>query len=202
MRKLLLLLLPTLLSATTIKYNYRATNTSMTVTALNSLANSTSQSTGIWGSALVDNATNLDVDEAVTVKITTASSSVSSTGTVVIYFYGCVGGTTTCTDGVSGSQGTQTLTNPTNLNKVQACNAVATSTAYTCGPYSVQGSFLGVMPTRWGVVVQNLTGAALSASGNSVLYDSIQLTNAGLWFKNQEEKFFRFLTSAFDTTVA
>ncbi len=176
-KALLLLALPALLGATTIKYNYRATGTTMTVTALNSLANSTSQTTGIWGSALVDNATNLDVDEAVTVKITTGASGVSSTGTVVIYVYACVGGTTTCTDGVSGSQGTQSLTNPTNLVKVGACNAVANATAYTCATFSVQGAFIGMMPARWGVVVQNLTGAALSASGNSVSYDSIQLTN-------------------------
>lgn len=172
-----LLLIPTFLLASTVKTSYRATNTTMTVTALNSLANSTSQSTGIWGSAYVDNTTNLDVDELVTVQVTTGSSGVSSTGSVVIYVYGCVGGTTTCTDGVSGSQGTQTLTNPTNLVKVQACNAVANSTAYTCGPFSVANQFGGVVPARWGLVVQNLSGAALSASGNSVAYDSIQLQN-------------------------
>lgn len=163
--------------ATTIKPTYRATNTSMTVTALNSLANSTSQSTGIWGSAFVDNTTNLDVDELVTVEITTGASSVSSTGTFVVYFYGCVGGTTSCTDAVTGSQGTQTLTNPTNLNKVSACNAVANATAYFCGPFSVANAFGGVVPARWGVVVQNLTGAAFAASGNAVLYDSLQMSN-------------------------
>jgi hypothetical protein len=163
--------------ATTIKPSYRATNTTMTITALNSLANSTSQSTGIWGSAFVDNTTNLDVDELVTVEITTGASGVTSTGSFVVYFYGCVGGTTTCTDGVTGSQGTQTLTNPTNLNKVSACNAVANATAYFCGPFSVANSFGGVVPARWGVVVQNLTGGAFAASTNVVTYDSVQMAN-------------------------
>jgi len=163
--------------ATTVKPSYRAVNTAMTITALNSLANSTSQSTGIWGSAFVDNTTNLDVDELVTVEITTGASSVSSTGSFIVYFYGCIGGTTTCTDGVSGSQGTQTLTNPTNLNKVSACNAVANATSYFCGPFSVANSFGGVVPARWGVVVQNLTGAAFAASTNAVTYDSLQMTN-------------------------
>lgn len=182
MRRIFLVLLGVLaltsaLVATTVKYSYRATATSMTVTALNSLANSTSQSTGIWGSAYVDNTMNLDLDEQVTIQITTGSSGVNSTGTFVVYAYGCVGGTTTCTDGVTGTQGTQTLTNPTNLNKLQACNAVATSTTYTCGPFSIANSFGGTLPARWGVVIQNLTGAALASSGNAVYYDSIQLTN-------------------------
>jgi hypothetical protein len=170
---LLTLALPS--SASTIKVSYRATNTAMTVTALSTLINSTSQTTGIWGSAFVDNTTNLDVDELVTVGITTASSGTSATGTYVVYFYGCVGGTTTCTDGVTGTQGTQSLTNPTNLNKVSACNAVANSTAYLCGPFSVANAFGGVVPARWGVVVQNLTGGTFTAS--SVLYDSVQMTS-------------------------
>lgn len=172
-----LLLVATCLFATTIKTSYRATNTALTMTSLASLANSSSQSTGIAGSVFVDNNTNQDVDEVVTVLVKTGASGVSSTGSAVIYVYGCVGGTTTCTDGVTGTDAAQTLTNPTNLVKVQACNAVANGTTYTCGPFSVANQFGGVLPARWGIVVQNLSGASLAASGSSAVYDSIQMTN-------------------------
>lgn len=179
MKKLLLTAIigTTVLIAATIKTSYRATNQSITVTHLNSLVNSTSQTTGIWSSAYVDNATTLDVDEQVYVQITTATSAVSSSGTYSVYAYGCIGGTTTCTDGVSGIEGTISLTNPTNLIKLGSCNAVAISTAYTCGPFSIAGAFGGTMPARWGIVVQNLTGASLSATGNAVTYDAVQMTS-------------------------
>jgi hypothetical protein len=175
---LLSLLVATVLTAATIKTSYRATNTALTVTALNSLAASTSQSTGIWSSAYVDNTSNLDIDEQVTVQVTSASSGVTSTGIVNVYAYSCVGGTTTCTDGISGSQTSSvTLTNPTNLVKIGACNVVAVSTAYTCGAFSIANAFGGAVPSRWGIVIQNLSGAALSASGNAVVYDSVQMTS-------------------------
>ena len=164
------------LGAATIKTSYRATNQNVTIT-LASLANSTSQSTGIRGTAYVDNTANLDVDDQVTVQITTGASGVSATGSVVIYAFSCVGGTTTCTDGVTGTDAAQTLTNPTNLVKIISCNTVANSTAYTCGSFSVANAFGGTVPARWGIVIQNLSGAALSATGNSIVYDAIQMTS-------------------------
>jgi hypothetical protein len=162
--------------AATIKPSYRATNTSLAIT-LNSLANSTSQSTGIRGAAYVDNTSNLDVDEQVYVVVKTASSGTSATGSVVVYAYGCTGGTTSCTDSVTGTDAAQTLTNPTNLIQIGICNAVANATTYTCGPWSISAAFGGAVPARWGIVAQNETGAALSSSGNSAVYDSIQLTS-------------------------
>lgn len=165
-------------AAATIKTAYRATNTALVVTHLASLANSTTQSTGIWASAYVDNTVNLDVDEQVYVTITTGASGVNSSGTFSVYAYGCLGGTTTCTDGVSGSEtSTVTLTNPTNLVKLSSCNAVANSTAYTCGPFSIANAFGGAVPARWGIVIQNLSGAALASTGNAVTYDSLQMTS-------------------------
>lgn len=166
----------TLLCAATIKISYRASNTALTIT-LASLANSTTQSTGIRGSVSVDNTTNLDVDEQVYVIAKTAASSVSATGTVVVYAYGCAGGTSTCTDGVTGTDATQTLTNPTNLVQVGVCNTVANNTTYTCGPFSIAAAFGGAVPGKWGVVIQNQSGAALAASGSSVVYDSVQMTS-------------------------
>lgn len=181
MRKYLAALLAVLFAAspilaTTVSTSYRATNQTITVT-LTSLANSNGTSTGIRGSAPVDNNSNNDIDDQVFVKVTSGASSVSASGMVVVYLYGCVGGTTTCTDGVTGTDAAQTITSPTNLVQVRLCNVVANATAYFCGPISVANAFGGTVPTRWGVVIENLSGAALSASGNAVTYDAIQLKN-------------------------
>jgi hypothetical protein len=160
--------------AVTTKTSYRATNTALTVTSLNSLATTANLA---WASALVDNNTNQDIDEMVSVSVTSASSSVSATGSIGIYVYSCVGGTTTCADTVTGSQGTFTLTSPTNLVFVKNCNVVAISTAYNCAAFSVAAAFGGSLPARWGVAIVNNTGAALAASGNAVVFDSLQLVS-------------------------
>ncbi len=160
-----------MLLATTIKPSYRATNTSLTIT-LASLTNNSSR-----GSASVANTTNLDVDEQVYVIAKTGASGVSATGTVIIYAYGCVGGTSTCTDGVTGTDAGQTLTSPTNLIQIGIINAVANATTYTAGPYSIAAAFGGAVPAIWGIVCTNNTGATLSASGSSAVFDSVQMTN-------------------------
>jgi hypothetical protein len=178
MKKLILFLsCATLVFATTIKVWYRGT-TSMTVTHLQSLANSSSTSTGNWASAAVDNTTNMDVDEQVYVQVTTGSSGVSSTGTVIVYAYGCLGETSICSDGLSGGEGTvvYSSTSP-NLMKLGSCNVTANSTMYVCGPYSIANAFGGAVPARWGISLENLTGTALGPNGNNVWYDSLQMTN-------------------------
>jgi hypothetical protein len=162
------------LLATTVKISYRATNTALTVTSLQSLAYS---STSFWASAFVDNSTNLDIDEIVKVVLVSNSSGVFSTGFAQIFVYDCSSNTTTCSDGVSGSQGTYTPNNPTNLVKGPVCNIVAISTTYQCPGFSVAGLFSGTMPVRWGVAIENQSGAAFAAAGNAVTYDSVQLTN-------------------------
>lgn len=176
-KRFLLLLTATLLYGTTIKPSYRATNTSITLTALNSLANGST-----WCGAKIDNTTNLDLDEQVTFVIKTGASGTLSTGYYGLYAYSCVGGTSTCTDGVSGSQGTFTPTSPTNLLPLGSVgpgqgNAVANGTTYTFGAFSVAYTFGGAMPAQWGVCVTNSTGSAVAASGNSVVYDSLQATS-------------------------
>jgi hypothetical protein len=177
MRRVLSIALAVLLSivpsfAVTTKMSYRATNTAFTVTSLNSLATTANLA---WASALVDNNTNQDLDEIVSVTVTSGASGVSGAGVVAIYVYSCVGGTTSCADTVTGSQGTFTLTSPTNLVFIKNCNVVANATAYNCAAFSVANAFGGSLPVRWGVAIVNLSGAALSSSGNAVVYDSLQL---------------------------
>lgn len=167
------LLMAGLLGAATIKLSYRATNTAITATHLNGLATSVSTSTGIWASAFIDNSSTQDLDEQVYVKLTTGTT-VTGQASVAVYAFACPGGTVACTDGITGSEGTQTITNPTNLIKLGVCNTPAASTTYYCGPFSIANVAGGAVPTRWGIVMQNLTGGALNASGNTVVFDSIQ----------------------------
>ncbi len=172
MRKLLFFAISLSLAAATIKVSYRATATAFTVTALNSLANSSS-----WSGAMVDNTSTLDVDEQVTFILKTASSGVSAAGFALIYAAGCsAASTSNCTEG-AGTQGTVTLTSPTNLVLLGSCNMVANTTTYKCGPYGIAQAFGGKVPAGWAPVVQNVTGAAFASSGSSVIYDSIQLTS-------------------------
>src|SRR5579863_3507157 len=121
-RLLWFVLLPLSLFAVTTKTTYRATDTTMTVTSLNSLVTTANLA---WASAFVDNNTNQDLDEIISVSVTSAGAGVSAAGYVSIYVYSCIGATTTCADTITGSQGTFTLTNPTNLVFVKNCNVVA-----------------------------------------------------------------------------
>ena len=106
-------------------------NQSITVT-LASLTNGSYRQ-----SAAIDNTSNLYFDAGMLLKVKTGASGTSSTGTVNIYAYGSSDGGTTYTDGASGSDASFTPTSPTNLKLIGVINAVANSTAYIGGPFSV-----------------------------------------------------------------
>jgi len=121
-------------------------------------------------SAAIDNTSNLYFDAGVQLAIKTASSGVSSTGTINVYAYGSANGGSNYTDGCSGSNASYTPTSPTNLKLIGVINAVANSTTYTGGPFSVASAF-GYLPGKWGVVIGNNTGAALdSTEGNHLKF--------------------------------
>jgi hypothetical protein len=148
------------------------TNDQSITCTLTSLTNGSYQQ-----SAAIDNTSNLYLDAAVFVKIKTASSSTSSTGTVNVYAYGSADGGTTYTDGASGSNASMTPTSPTNLKLIGVINAVANSTTYYGGPFSVASAF-GYLPGKWGIVVLNNTGATLDASVGSAWFEALQITSA------------------------
>ncbi len=158
--------------STTNKMLYGTANQSLTCT-ITSLANN-----GQRGSAYVDNTSNLFLDALVFVKVKTASSSTSSTGTVNVYAYGSVDGATTFSDGVGGTNAGVTLTSPPNVRLVGVVNCVANSTTYYGGPFSVSLAFGGVLPAYWGIVVENKTGATLDASTGSAYWQGITTQSA------------------------
>ena len=130
---------------------------------LASLANNSARE-----STVVDNTSNLFVDALVMAQIKSGASGVSSTGYVNIYAYATVDAATPVySDGATGSDAAITLTSPPNVRLIGVMNVVANATTYKGGPFSVAAAFGGVLPEKWGIIVENKTAAALdSTEGN------------------------------------
>lgn len=146
-----------------IKSKYGTSNQAIAVT-LASLANGTARA-----STVIDNTVNLFLDALVSLSIKTGAAGVTSTSYVSVYAYATVDGGTNYTEGATGIDAALTMVSPTNLKLVGTINAVANATTYKAGPFSVAQAFGGVLPERWGIVVQNSTGGALDAVEGSHL---------------------------------
>jgi hypothetical protein len=149
-----------------IKNKYGASNQAITITITSLGSNSTREST------VIDNSSDLFLNVLVNVKIKTNSSGTVSTGYVNVYAYGTADGGTTYNGGATGSDASITLSNPPNMRLIGVINAVANSTTYN-GLFDVAAAFDGVMPQKWGIVVDNRSGAALDASVGSAWYQGI-----------------------------
>lgn len=148
-----------------IKTKYGASGQAVTIT-LTSLGNNNAQQ-----SAAVDNSANQFLDALVSVVIAPAGSGVASTGFVAVYAYGTVDGGTTYSAGCSGSDAwfTGIKANLRFLGTVSCPSNGVTG----IGTFSVANAFGGQLPQKWGIVVENVTGASLAASGSSVAYQGI-----------------------------
>lgn len=152
-----------------IKSKFGSQNQTITLT-IASLANN-----GQRESSVIDNTSNLFLDALVQLKIKSAAASTSSTGVVNVYAYGTVDGGTTYSDSATGSDAGITLTSPPNMRLIGVVNVVANSTTYKSHPMSVAAAFGGVLPDKWGIVIENKTGATLDATaGNhAAIYQGI-----------------------------
>jgi hypothetical protein len=144
---------------------YGTSNQAITCT-ITSLANN-----GLRQSTAVDNSSNLFQDAVVHVKVKANAAGTSSTGYVNIYIYGTADGGTTYGDTVTGTDGAVTLTNPPNLKLLGIINVVANAATYNAN-FSIFAA-LGFMPEKWGIVVENKTGAALDASVGNAFYQGV-----------------------------
>lgn len=165
----------------TVSINY-GTDVQMTVTNLNSLANS--QTAG-WQSDRVDNQASLKaVDFQVNVKIDLANTAAANDKAIYIYavpwFYdgsawtaGADGGTATAP---GGTEGTYTIATTNNLRLAKVLNYVATDQV-VYGSFNLASVF-GSIPDGWSLVIINYTGAAIAASGNVVQYKPINYVSA------------------------
>lgn len=153
------------MATATINYTAAA---SVTIT-LTSLADA-----GFRESTAVDNSTNKYMDALVGGKIQIGAP--SADGTIAIYAYGSYDGTE-YTAGLTGSDGTVTwgTTGSTGLDGannlpllgVISVDATDDNDDARWGPFSVAQAFGGVLPTKWGIVIKNNTGASLHATGTN-----------------------------------
>ena len=164
--------------------NYGSTQ-SLACTSFNSAANST---TDLRSSAAATTSTsNNIVDAMVQVKITGPATHTASASTIVsVFAYGSLSGDTGWYSGAStgtvetvdGSD--KAITVSANGNNLRFLGTIllhtttaGTSIVYQSQPMSIAAAFGGLMPRKWGIVIQNQAGAALAASGHDVRYTEI-----------------------------
>ncbi len=144
-----------------IKQKFGTNNQAITC-SLASLANSSARQ-----STEIDNTSDLFVDVLVSLSVKTNAAGTSATGFVAVYLYATVDGGTSRTENAGASDAAITLTSLRNAIPLGVLNTVANATTYYGGPWSVAKAFGGVMPAKWGIIVDNRSGAALdSTEGN------------------------------------
>lgn len=148
-----------------VKQTFGAT-TAITIT-LNSLADAAARE-----STAVDNSTNKFEDAIVRVSV--------SVGTVVnekevrVYVYASEDGTV-YEDPVTGTDAALTLEDPP-VTRLARIIPTPTSTKVYEAVFMVAPLFGRTMPYKWGLIVENQSGAALAASANSASYTGVYHT--------------------------
>lgn len=144
-------------------------NVVMTVTALQSLANS---ATVGWQSDRVSNISTLARDYEIFVKLTTAATAAANDKAMYVYicpWYTTDGGTTwfASSQGTTtlptGTQGASTIASPNNLRLLGVLNYVATSMVVQ-DTFMLSNCFGDRMPDGFSIIIINFSGAALSTS--------------------------------------
>lgn len=130
-------------------------------------------------STVIDNTSNLYDDAEVTVSLTTAGT-MATPFVVYVYIFGSEDGTLyTQDDGTIGaSDAAYTVNAASNLKGPFIISTPTTAKVYNGVIGSVASFFGGNMPRKWGIVVVNDSGAALSGSGNSASYSGLNTTIA------------------------
>ncbi len=130
---------------------------------------------GARESTAVDNTSDLFQEVLVQIQIKSGASGTAATGVINVYAYGTVDNGTTYPDNVTGTDAAITLVSPTELVLIGQLNVVANATTYKSEPFSVSAAFGGIMPAKWGIVIENKTGGALDTteSNHKKLYQGI-----------------------------
>ena len=127
----------------------------------------------------VDNSTNLYLDALVRLHIQMATGTPVSDKTIYVYAYGSEDGTN-YTDNATGSDAAITLRVPTNLRLIGTIAVPdAGAQTYKSAPLAVAPAFGGILPVKWGIVVQNRTGVAFGATEGNLIkaYNGVYLTS-------------------------
>ncbi len=149
----------------------------LTTTNLQSLAYS-STFLGAWSSAAVDNTMNLSDDEIISVILKMGTSPSVNTGRCEVWGWEALTDTPTYPDPITGSEGTVTFSSTMTkivalkyVNEVFVDNVTGRVLPLT---FRLTQIFHGTMPRIWGLAIVNITGVALSSSGNVVTRIPVQ----------------------------
>ena len=156
---------------------YGASGQALTIT-LASLADS---STAGRESTSVSNTADRYLDVLISCRVKPQNSgSIVAPSAAFVYAYASVDGGSEWPDTVTGTDAAITLNTPTQLKLLGAVYAAAINTTYKGGPWSLAALYGGRMPEKWGVVVVNDMGTALSATGgdHAVEWQGIYATAA------------------------
>jgi hypothetical protein len=139
------------------------TTTDLTIT-LASLATATARE-----STAVDNTSDKFEDAEVYLAIKLAAGSPGSDKAIYIYAYGSADGTN-YTDNATGSNAAITLRAPSNLRLIGAISTPDSGAlTYKIVLGSVAAAFGGLLPPKWGIVVQNVTNLAFDSTEGNII---------------------------------
>jgi hypothetical protein len=128
----------------------------------------------------VSNASDNFADAHIYVKIKTQNSgTIGNDSAVYVYAYGSSDeGTPVYPDTVTGADAAITLNSPTQLKLIGKIFVAAINTTYKSDALPVAWAFGGALPKRWGIVLRNYCGTALSSTGGDhrVHYQGIYST--------------------------
>lgn len=133
-----------------------ATSTGITC-SLASLADNTARE-----STAIDNSTNLYEDALVYLAVKLQAGTPTGEKAIFVYVYGSEDGTN-YTDNATGSNASITMRSPTNLIPIGVIATPDSGALTYKGVFSVAKAFDGILPRKWGIVVENQTGVAFSA---------------------------------------
>lgn len=159
---------------TTLKPVYASPSVSLFASgsAVDGLANGAS-----WQSASIDNTVNLYDDYELQLSLVTAASGLVFPETVLIYVWAATpdaSGAYHYPDGITGIAGSYTPVSPTNLTLVKLHNMPSVSTSYPTQVFTIASAFGGAVPSRFGLVIINTTGAAFG-TGNAGWWTGVQI---------------------------
>jgi hypothetical protein len=149
------------------------------VLGLDGLANNSSRA-----STAISNTTTQYLDVLVSLEFFISTGTLSTSGAALYVYAYSVGFNGSFTDGISGTDSNFTLPSPTNLKLVQIVpytGTVGGSTVFS-NSFSIAAAYGGILPSEFGILVQNQTGAALAGTAgaqvnNSASFVGISITN-------------------------
>lgn len=147
------------------------TSTAITIT----LATLASSATGGRESTAIDNTSNLFDDALVYVNFVFPNSAPANDKAVYVYAYGSEDGTN-YPEAITGSDANYTRRDPTVLRLIGVVPVPTQNLTYKSNPMSVAAAFGGILPRKWGIVVQNYAGQTLTSGSAS--YTGITWTTA------------------------